>query len=100
MKKNKKNFKAGDIVKHYYQYHKDKYEFDKWGERKFVGKEIINQEETLLIVGHDGNMHFIAAPLGDIISFNSRAYFQHGGFDRCFKILANYVNNNCISVSS
>lgn len=100
MKKNKKNFKAGDIVKHHYQYHKDQYELDKWGERKFVGQEIIKQEETLLIVGHDGKSHFIVAPLGDNISFSSRRYFQHGGFDKCFKILANYVNENCFSVSS
>ena len=75
MKKNKKNFKAGDIVKHHYQYHKDKYELDKWGERKFVGQEIIKEEDTLLIVGHDGKSHFIVAPLGDNISFSSRHYF-------------------------
>lgn len=100
VKKNKKNFKAGDIIKHYYQYHKDQYELDKWGERKFVGKEIIKQEETLLILGHDGKSHFIVTPLGENISFGSRKYFQHGGFDKCFKVLANYVNDNCFSVSS
>lgn len=100
MKKNKKNFKAGDIVKHYFRYDKNQYELDKWGKRQIVGQETIKQEEILLIVGHDGKSHFVVAPLGEHISFSSRKYFQYGGFDKCFKILANYVNDNCFSVSS
>jgi hypothetical protein len=84
VKKNKKNFKVGNIIKHYYQSYTVKYEIDKWGEKKFAGQEIVKKEETLLIIGHDGKSHFIVTPLGENITFNSRKYFQHGGFDKCF----------------
>lgn len=94
----KKGFKVGDMVKNYYQYYKDVYETDKFGERRFVEKQIIKQEETLLIVAHDGKASFIVTPIGDNISFNSRKYFNYGGFDRCFKVLVNYVNDNCFSI--
>lgn len=99
VKKNKNKFKVGNIVKHYYQYHKDLYEYDKFGERRFTGHEIVKNEETLLIVGHDGKSHFIVAAMGESISFQARTYFTYGGFDKCFKILANYVNDCCFPVS-
>lgn len=94
----KKNFKAGDIVKHHYQYHKDVYDTDKFGERRFVRKDVVTEVETFLIIGHDGNGYFIVTAMGDVISFQSRRYFSHGGFDKCFKVLANYVNDNCIRI--
>jgi hypothetical protein len=99
VKTNKNKFKAGNIIKHHYQHHKDLFEYDKSGERYFKGQEIIKNEETLLIVGHDGKKHFIVCPLGDFITFQSRTYFPHGGFEKCFKILVNYVNDCCFPVS-
>lgn len=94
----KKNFKVGDMVKNYYQYSKDVYETDKYGERRFARKDIVKQEETLLIVGHDGKSNFIVTPMGDNISFASRHYFEYGGFQKCFKVLANYINDNCFRI--
>ena len=99
VKKNKNNFKAGNIIKHRYEHHKDLFEYDKSGEGHFKGREIIKKEETLLIVGHDGKRHFIVCPLGDFITYQARTYFSHGGFDNCFKILVNYVNDRCFPVS-
>lgn len=94
----KKNFKVGDIVKHTMNLYKDNYEYVD-GERRFVDRTIDKKEETLLIVGYDSKK-FIVTPLGDYVHFNHRKYFTYGGFERCFNVLASYVNDCCTSVSS
>jgi hypothetical protein len=102
MTKNKtKKFKVGDIIKSKVQLYSDKFEYDEYlNERKVVSRDIQNKEETLLIVGHDGDKRFIVAPLGENIYFSNRTYFSYGGFDKCFKLLVNYVNDNCTSIST
>lgn len=99
MKKNKNSFKVGNIIKHHSHNIKDVYEYDKFGEKRFKGHDIVKNEENLIIVGHDGKRHFIVCPLGDFITYQARTYFSYGGFDNCFKILTSYVNDSCFPVS-
>jgi hypothetical protein len=99
MSKKKSKFKVGDIVKSEFQFYKDRTEWTN-GEERLVTRDIVKKEETLLILGHDGKKSFIVTPLGENIYFGNRKYFPHGGFDKCFKLFVDYVNDNCFSVSS
>jgi hypothetical protein len=99
MSKKKNKFKVGDIVKSEIQFYKDRTEWTN-DQETLVSRDITKKEETLLILGHDGKKSFIVTPLGEDIYFGNRKYFPHGGFDRCFKLFVDYVNDNCFSVSS
>lgn len=100
MAKKAKGFKIGDIVKCNFQSFNDISEYDPYSEGKRLKKrEVFVQTDTLLILGHDGDRRFIVTPMGENIPFTNRHYFNFGGFDKCFKLLVTYVNENCSLVS-
>lgn len=96
----KKGFKIGDIIKCNFQNINDTREYDPYNnDTRLKKREVITKSDTLLILGHDGDKRFIVAPMGENNMFSNRKYFSFGGFDKCFKLLVTYVNENCSLVS-
>ena len=95
-----KNFKVGNIIKHSVTRSNDVYFTDAYGEKRFSNKEVVSQEETLLIVGYE-NGCFIVYPMETNVDRPKyRTYVTYGGFHNCFKMLAKYVNDSCTPVST
>jgi hypothetical protein len=100
MAKKAKGFKIGDIVKCNFQSINDVSEYDPYNDgTRLKKRSVTTQTDTLLILGHDGEKRFIVTPMGEYIPFSNRNYFTFGGFDKCFKLLVTYVNENCSLVS-
>ena len=100
MAKKARTFRIGDIVKCHVQTISDISEHDPYNdETRLKKREVSTQSDTLLILGHDGDKRFIVAPMGENIPYSNRKYFSFGGFDKCFKLLVSYVNDNCSLVS-
>lgn len=100
MAKKAKGFKIGDIVKCHVQTISDVSEYDPYSDgTRLKKREVSTQSDTLLILGHDGDKRFIVTPMGENIHYSNRKYFNFGGFDKCFKLLVTYVNENCSLVS-
>jgi hypothetical protein len=94
----KKNFKVGNIVQHSISRNDDSFTYND-GERRFQNRQVFHEQETLLIVGYENSSFIVYAMQGDIKEAGRRKYFNYGGFERCFKMLAKYVNDNCTPVS-